>query len=90
MYVMSAANRDPAVFDQPDDFVCPRDHNPHLTFGFGIHRCPGEPLALLEMRIVAEEVLRMIPAYRVAQDYQPRWIAGTMFRGLTALPVTFH
>jgi cytochrome P450 len=89
LMVFNAANRDPAVFDQPTEFVCPRGYNPHLAFGYGIHRCLGEHLALLEMRVVAEEVLRIIPDYRLIDGYHPQWIPGRIVRSLATLPVTF-
>jgi cytochrome P450 len=54
------ANRDPAVFDAPENFDASRSPCPHLTFGFGSHACPGAPLARMEMveafRLLAENV----------------------------------
>jgi cytochrome P450 len=89
LLVVNAANRDPEVFDRPEDFDCDRDHSSHLAFGYGIHRCAGEHLARLEMRVVAEEVLHLVPGYRLADGYRPQWIAGRMTRGLATLPVVF-
>lgn len=86
LLVMNAANRDPKVFDQPESFDCDRDQAAHLAFGHGIHRCVGEHLARLEMRIVAEEILRLAPGYQLADSYRPQWTGGRMTRGLTTLP----
>jgi cytochrome P450 len=89
LLVFSSANRDPAVFDRAEEFVCPRSPNPHMAFGSGVHRCIGEHLARLEMRVVAEELLTMAPGYRIADGYRPEWTSGPVVRGLTTLPVTF-
>ncbi|MDN3359688.1 cytochrome P450 [Actinomadura sp. DC4] len=89
LLVFGSANHDPAVFDRPEEFVCPRDRNPHVAFGSGIHRCIGEHLARLEMRIVAEELLALAPEYRIADGYRPEWRSGPITRGLTTLPVVF-
>jgi cytochrome P450 len=85
--VLNAANHDPAVFDEPAEFRCERDRKPHLAFGYGVHRCVGEHLALLEMRIVAEEVLSLMPDYRFAPGFRPQWSGGKMTRGIESLPV---
>ncbi|MET9633061.1 cytochrome P450 [Lentzea sp. NPDC006480] len=85
--VLNAANHDPAVFARPTEFSCERDRNPHLAFGYGVHRCVGEHLALLEMRIVAEEVLELMPDYRFAPGFSPQWSGGKMTRGIESLPV---
>lgn len=52
-----AANRDPAVFEDPAEFRLDRDPSASLLWGRGIHVCPGAPLARLELRVVLEELL---------------------------------
>ena len=61
----------------------------HLSFGGGIHRCLGSHLARRELRIVVEEMLRMIPDFEISGSYEPRvhWPSGTLH--LTSLPITF-
>jgi cytochrome P450 len=85
--VLSAANHDPAVFERPAEFDCERERNPHLAFGYGVHRCAGEHLAFLEMRIVAEEVLSLMPDYEFAPGFRPQWSGGKLTRGIESLPV---
>lgn len=68
MLLYGAANRDPAVFEDPERFRIDRENNRHFGFGFGIHRCVGAPLARLEMKVVLEEVLRRMPAFRLESD----------------------
>lgn len=56
--VWIAANRDPAVFEQPGEIRLDRDPADNLLYGAGIHVCPGAPLARLELRLMLEELLR--------------------------------
>lgn len=58
MPLISSANRDERVFDQPEKFVIDRQPNPHLAFGFGIHFCLGAHLARLEGQIAIEQLVK--------------------------------
>lgn len=71
-----AANRDPDVFDDPDEVVIDRRRNRHLTFGSGAHRCLGSNLARLEVRIALEEWLRAMPRFRLADPDAIEWSGG--------------
>nr|WP_276603580.1 cytochrome P450 [Nannocystis pusilla] len=86
--LLSAANRDPAQFPEPDRFDIHRDTRGHLGFGQGIHFCVGAPLSRLEGRIVFTEMIRRLPAFARA-DAQPAWNDNSSLRGLRSLPLRF-
>jgi cytochrome P450 len=73
LLLFGAANRDPAVFEDPDDFRLDRQGNPHLAFGVGAHRCLGSHLARLELRIAIEELLDRIPDYELVEPATTSW-----------------
>ena len=75
-----AANRDPAVFEHPDQVILDREKNPHIAFGVGIHRCAGSNLARMEMRVAIETMLRRIPDFRLEDPDAVTW-AGGQVRG---------
>lgn len=89
----AAANRDPAVFDDPNSISIDRSPNRHLAFGHGMHFCMGSNLGRTEAAVVIETVLRRIPDYELAPEPSPaddaqragRW-GKRLQRGL---PVTF-
>jgi len=72
LLVYAAANRDPAVYDQPQTFSLGRDHRHSLAFGYGPHRCAGIHLALAELRIAAEELLQLSGHIELAEPIQWR------------------
>ncbi|MEJ8569174.1 cytochrome P450 [Elongatibacter sediminis] len=84
--VVSAANRDPAQFAEPDRFDIERKPNRHLAFGLGIHRCLGEKLARSEARIAIGRLLQRFPHLQAVES-KPRWKARSLFRTLQSLPV---
>ncbi|MEM6292836.1 MAG: cytochrome P450 [Myxococcota bacterium] len=88
MLSVAGANRDPALFENPDQFVLDRANvKQHLGFGFGIHVCLGAALTRLETRLAVEQLAATAERIEVtgALDYRP----STTHRGLVSLPVRF-
>jgi hypothetical protein len=83
-----AANRDPEVFADADKVILDRQHNRHVAFGSGIHRCAGSNLARMELKVALEEWLKRIPEFRLAEGAELSW-AGGQVRGPRVLPVVF-
>jgi cytochrome P450 len=84
----AAANRDPAVFADPDRFDVARDPNPHLAFGLGLHYCIGAPLARLELGVAIGALVRRFPELRLV-DPSPAYHPRNVFRYLTQLRVAY-
>jgi len=84
--LLGAANRDPAVFAEPDHFDVRRDPNPHLGFGAGIHFCVGAPLARVELQASLRTLLARFP--RLALNAAPPRRPEFVIRGVRSLPVT--
>jgi unspecific monooxygenase len=83
--LLGAANRDPAVFEDPDTFRPDRDPNPHLAFGAGLHFCVGAPLARVELVESLALLLRRMPELHLVDEPEPR---GTfVLRGFRRVPV---
>jgi cytochrome P450 len=81
---IGAANRDPAVFDNPEQLDLRRPNNRHLAFGFGIHQCAGLSLARLEGRIAIARFLSRFPDYRLTES--PTRGGRARFRGFLHAP----
>jgi cytochrome P450 len=83
-----SANHDETEFPQPDQLILDRSPNRHLAFSAGVHRCPGAPLARLQLQVLIEEVLRQLPDYRLVDPDSVR-ISEGIPRIIRSLPVTF-
>jgi cytochrome P450 len=83
--LFGSANRDPDVFDRPDELDVGREHNPHMSFGAGIHFCLGAPLARVELQVSFGTLLRRLPRMELVEE--PEWKANYIIRGLRELRV---
>ncbi|MCX2929920.1 cytochrome P450 [Mycobacterium sp. CVI_P3] len=89
----AAANRDPKVYDEPAEFNIDRKFgrkNRHLTFGFGIHACPGAPTARMELRVALQEVLRRLTDIELVDPEAVRYeFCGTETAAIPSLRAKF-
>ncbi|MBV9861102.1 MAG: cytochrome P450 [Alphaproteobacteria bacterium] len=81
-----SGNRDPDAIEEPDQLVIDRPRpRQHLSFGFGIHRCVGNRLAELQLRVLWEELLPRFPAIEVMGP--PHRLYSNFIHGIRSLPV---
>lgn len=84
-----SGNRDEEVIDCPMDFIIDRPRaRHHLSFGFGIHRCLGNRLAELQLRVLCEEVLERYNGIELTGE--PVRVPSNLIHGYIALPVRLH
>src|SRR4029078_10642065 len=62
----ASANRDAAVFADPDRFDVSRDASAHVAFGYGIHQCLGQMLARVELQVIYPLLFQRLPGLRLA------------------------
>ena len=88
MFSLGAGNRDPDVFECPEDFNLKRDNlNQHLAFGYGHHQCLGARLARLEGEIFANILLDRYEKIELAGDFERQ--PGNVMRGYKSLNIKF-
>ena len=81
-----SGNRDERAIDSPNQFIIDRARpRQHLSFGFGIHRCVGNRLAEMQLRILWEEILKRFPVIEVVGE--PTRVRSNIIHGFTQLPV---
>jgi len=81
-----SGNRDDTVISEPEKFIIDRDRSRHhLSFGFGIHRCMGNRVAELQLRILWEEIMKRFENVEVVGE--PVRVASNFVQGYTDLPV---
>jgi cytochrome P450 len=89
-----SANRDPAVWSDPDRFdICRDQSEPSgqtVAFGQGIHFCAGAGLARMEGPVAINALLERFPNLSLPQDWQPCWLPGPIHRKLETLPLSLR
>lgn len=84
-----SGNRDTAVFDDPDRLIIDRPNaRAHVAFGFGLHRCMGNRLAEMQLRVLWEEIQQRF--HQVEVTGEPVRTLSNFIKGYTQLPVVLH
>jgi cytochrome P450 len=84
-----SGNRDEDAIEQPNDFIIDREKpRHHLSFGFGIHRCMGNRLGEMQLRVAWEEILKRFDRVEVVGE--PKRVISAFVKGYTELPVILH
>ncbi|MFB3106130.1 MAG: cytochrome P450, partial [Pseudomonadales bacterium] len=84
-----SGNRDEDVFERADELIIDRRNaRNHISFGFGVHRCMGNRLAEMQLRILWEEIHQRFRMIEVVG--QPVRTRSNFVKGYTELPVRLH
>ncbi|MFN4354639.1 cytochrome P450 [Parvibaculum sp.] len=84
-----SGNRDETAIDRPDEFIIDRERpRQHLSFGFGVHRCVGNRLAEMQLKILWEEIMKRFSRVEVMDE--PVRVRSNFVRGYASLPVKLH
>lgn len=89
--LIASANRDPALFENPDTFDIHRNNSKkHFTFGHGIHKCVGATLLRLELQIALESILKAYEQISCPDDKELDWVDSNFVRAVKKLPISFE
>lgn len=81
-----SGNRDDEVIDRPDEYIVDRGRpRQHISFGFGIHRCVGNRLAELQLRVIWEEIMKRFPEIVVVDE--PKRVYSSFVKGYESMRV---
>jgi len=87
---LSAANRDPAVFDRPDEIDFTRDARKQMSFSHGVHYCLGHILARAELEVALRTVIERLPGLKLAVPFESlEFRDDTVVYGVNELPVSW-
>lgn len=89
LLAISSANRDPEIFEQPEDLILDRFPNRHIGFGAGMHRCLGSFLARAMFETMLKEVLSRMPDYTVIEEDACPYKVLSSVNGWINMPITF-
>lgn len=84
---LASANRDPLVFDKPDEILTNRKYNPHVSFGSGAHTCIGAKVARNEIRTWLKPLAYYLMNYSIDNQSEVVWQKTIMMRGVRSLMV---
>ncbi|MFH8553890.1 cytochrome P450 [Streptomyces celluloflavus] len=85
-----AANRDPQMYERPNELDLERGTPNHMAFGYGTHHCLGSHLARMELQVAIGTLLNRFPDLRLAvPEDEIDWNTGSIWRYPTALPVAW-
>lgn len=87
MTLLPSANRDERRYDDPDRFDISRDASDHVAFGAGIHRCVGGNLAMMELSVMLEAIVREVTEIRPGEA---RLADNAVLRGFEQLKISLH
>jgi hypothetical protein len=87
--VWAMANRDPSVFDKPNELVLDRKGNRHFSFGIGVHRCVGSNVARTVFKSMITAVLDRMPDYMCDPEGTEHYETIGVIQGMKHLPATF-
>ena len=84
-----SGNRDEEAIERPDEFIIDRPHaRHHLSFGFGVHRCMGNRLAEMQLRVLWEEIMQRFHAIEIVGPIER--VQSNFVRGYAEMPVRVH
>ena len=88
--LLRAANRDPRVFSDPNEYRPERSPNPHLAFSHGVHYCLGAALARVEATAMLRALVAVAPGLTLSDAAAPEWEPRLLGRGLAGLEVAIR